>query len=541
MQHQIDGAEQSGQAAASNASGSRDSDVSAAWARYRQALDRRDRWLPLWQDCYDVALPAHASFTSSRVPGGQVGETLYDATAPDAVDQLAASLLAHLMPPWARWFGFAAGPDIDPAIAQNLGATLDQAAETLYGHLDRSNLAVEMHQCFLDLVVGGTASLLVEAAPTGAPSAFSFSAIPLSQVALASGTQGKLDSTYRRLWLSHDDLVDRYGAVAKAALDDRMGSPSLGAAQADALVVEMVEPELGQQRYRYRAVLETIAVGERGMAVPQVGAAGDAGPVLADGVFDRSPFINFRWLKATGEAYGRSPVMKALPDIKTANKVVELILKNATLAIAGVWQADDDGVLNPATIELVPGAIIPKAVGSSGLTPLDPPGRFDVSQLVLEDLRARIRHALLADQLAELNTPRMTATEVVERSAAMTRLLGATYGRLQAELMTPLLRRCYDLLRQRGEVPDLPLDGQAVIIRHRSPLAQAQTQRSVSGTVSWLELSQALGAEGMATIDGPAAVRWLADRFGVPPELIRPPQQATPDPAQPTAVNRLSS
>jgi hypothetical protein len=44
--------------------------------------------------------------------------------------------------------------------------------------------------------------------------------------------------------------------------------------------------------------------------------------LLAEGKFEYSPFISFRWLKSPGEIYGRSPVMKALPDIKTANKVV---------------------------------------------------------------------------------------------------------------------------------------------------------------------------------------------------------------------------
>ena len=44
-------------------------------------------------------------------------------------------------------------------------------------------------------------------------------------------------------------------------------------------------------------------------------------------------------------------------------------------------------MLNPGTVRLVPGAIIPKAAGSAGLTPLAAPGKFDVSQLVLQDLR----------------------------------------------------------------------------------------------------------------------------------------------------------
>lgn len=506
-----------------------EADLAAAWDRYRQALARRERWLPLWQDCYAVALPAHASFTGPILPGARTGEGLYDATAPDAVDQLAASLLAHLMPPWSRWFGLAPGPDLEPDTAAALTPALEQAADVLHGHLDRSNFAVEMHQCFLDLVVGGTASLLVEAAPPGTGSAFTFAAVPLSQVALTAGADGRLDSTYRRLSLTRRALADRFGPLALSALSP----PSPGRQEpvpADAVVVEMVEPDPGGPGYRYRAVLAGTADPHDGPA-PSASASGGVGAVLAEGRFDRSPFINFRWLKATGEAYGRSPVMKALPDIKTANKVVELILKNATLAITGVWQADDDGVLNPATIELLPGAIIPKAVGSSGLTPLAPPGRFDVSQLVLEDLRARIRHALMVDQLADLNAPRMTATEVLERSAAMTRLLGATYGRLQAELLTPLLRRCFDLLRTRGEVPDLPLDGQTVVVRHHSPLAQAQAQRAVGGALTWLEMVQALGPEALSTIDGPATVRWLADRFGVPADLVRAPADPPADPS----------
>ena len=87
--------------------------------------------------------------------------------------------------------------------------------------------------------------------------------------------------------------------------------------------------------------------------------------IVARGTFETNPYIIFRWSVVSGELYGRSPILRALPDIKTANKVVELVLKNATIAVSGIWQADDDGVINLANINLTPGAIIPKAVGSS--------------------------------------------------------------------------------------------------------------------------------------------------------------------------------
>jgi hypothetical protein len=234
-----------------------------------------------------------------------------------------------------------------------------------------------------------------------------------------------------------------------------------------------------------------------------------------------SPFIAFRWLKAPGETYGRGPVVKALPDIRTANKVVELILKNASIAATGNWLAEDDGVLNPATIRLVPGAIIPKAPGSKGLVPLQPAGSFDVSQLVLEDLRRRIRAALLADRIAP-QQGRMTATEVIERSAETARLLGATYGRLQSELLSPLIGRCLRLLRRRGEIPaELP-DGTDLRLVYQSPLARVQGRADAANTMLFLQAAASLGPEAAGRVDVEAATRFLARTLGAPAEILKP-------------------
>jgi len=41
-----------------------------------------------------------------------------------------------------------------------------------------------------------------------------------------------------------------------------------------------------------------------------------SGFLLKKGIFETSPFINFRWLKAPGEVYGRSPVMKLCRILK---------------------------------------------------------------------------------------------------------------------------------------------------------------------------------------------------------------------------------
>lgn len=488
-------------------------------ARRRRALEKRADWESLWQDCYDYALPNARPFSGTVAAGARRGDRIFDGSAPDGVDQLAASLLAQLTPPWSRWFGFAPGPELTAEERDRVAPMLERAAEIAQGHFDRANFAVEIHQAFLDLATVGTACLLMEEAPPGAASAFRFAAVPLADVALEEGPEGRLDVAFRRVDLTLAELRARFPA---ARLPARLTAQTKDAPDARFAVVEAALPA------------------DAGCEWSMVLADDDGAPqILASAQVPRSPYIGFRWLKAPGEVYGRSPVMKALPDIKTANKVVELVLKNASIAVTGIWQADDDGVLNPAAVRLAPGTIIPKAVGSAGLTPLAAPGRFDVSQLVLDDLRARIRHALLADKLAPIADARMTATEVLERSGEAARLLGATYGRLQNELLTPLIEHAVHILRRRGEIPDIVVDNRMVTLQHRSPLALAQGQRDVQATLRWIEAAQALGPEALATVDAAAAARRLADAFGVPPALVKnvepspePPPEPPPEPLQ---------
>jgi hypothetical protein len=469
-------------------------------ARHARAVARRRPLETIWQDCYDHALPA---------PGTP---PLFDATAADAAEQLAASLLAELAPPWSRWFALAPARDVPEAAEAALAKTLAEAAETLAGHLDRSNFALELHQAFLDLVVAGTGVLLVEEAPPGEPSALRFRAVPLREAVLEEGASGRLDTVFRSMRMTPAEIRARWPEAQLARRrrgGDEDDEPRLR-------VVEAAWPD-PRAGHRFAVVLE-----------PESGAPS----LLASGVFAESPFIAFRWLKLPGETYGRGPVAKALPDIRTANKVVELILKNASIAATGMWQAEDDGVLNPATIRLVPGAIIPKAQGSSGLTPLAAAGNFDVSQLVLQDLRARIRSALLADRIAAAEKAPMTATEVLERNAAAARLLGATYGRLQAELLTPLVARCLGLLRRRGEVSRVLLDGREARLVYASPLARVQARADAADTLLFLQAAASLGKEAQARIDPAAATSWLARTLGAPQEILRleqPPTGETTD------------
>ena len=466
-------------------------------ARYTKACGYRSRWQPVWQDCARHALPHQVR---GITPGNERSD-LFDATAADAADSLASNLMALLVPAWNSWFTLVPGPDVPTENHEEVTRALSNISKTLQGHFDRSNFAVEIHQCLLDCVVSGTATLLVEDAAPGDASALKFTAIPRDEVALEESASGKLDTTYRSAVMSAGHIAARYGALPAAYAKDPDQRYTL---------IEAVIPEGGA--YSYAVLCDD----------------GSRKPILLRHCrLSHSPYISFRWQKTAGETYGRSPVMKVLPDIRTANRVVELILQNASFAVAGMWQADDDGILNIDTIELAPGAIIPKAIGSSGLTPLEMPGNFDVSQLVLEDLRARIRRALFADQMTLPDNVQMTATEVLERSSLMAQALGATYGRLQCELLEPLIRRSLSILKRRGEIPDISLDGRNVVLEYRSPLARAQRLREMQAVLTWLKSASELGGNATQHINEYGVMSWAASALGLPDTLLKSPETQT--------------
>ena len=240
-----------------------------------------------------------------------------------------------------------------------------------------------------------------------------------------------------------------------------------------------------------------------------------------------NPFVCFRWGKCAGEKYGRGPLINALSSIKTTNLTIQLILENAQMAISGIYQMEDDGVINPDTINLVPGSIIPKAMGSAGLQPIQAAGRFDVAQLVLNDMRLNIKRALYNDMLGDPNKTPATATEVAERMADLSRRMGSAFGRLQAELVQPVLQRVVYILKKQGRIELPVVNGREVKIRSVSPLAQAQANQDISSVGRFLEMvGGTFGPQVLQVlVDSEQVAVHLAKKFGVPDSLIRDENQ----------------
>ena len=477
--------------------------------RFRRAKKLKDNWTSLFQECYDYALPARIGFYS-QTPGTQTTDNIFDETAVVGVQEFASRLQDGLVPNYSRWSELKPGSDVMPEERPSMEKDLDDITQYVFEVLQSSNFAQEIHEAFLDLAVG-TGALIAEMGDAVNP--VRFQAISMPELYIDEGPTGAVDWLFRPRKLRLEDILTLWPEanipieiIEKGAKDSESTFNVMLCTYRDIT-------RLNEDVFLHKVIL----VNEK--------------CIIHEDVFEgvgSNPFLIFRWAKAAGEVWGRGPLIQSLPAIKTCNLTVQLILENAELSVAGLWQADDDGVVNVDTIQLVPGTIIPKAAGSNGLQPLSPGGDFNVANLVLADMRANIKRALYNDMLGNPNqsTP-MSATEVAERQADLSRRMGSAFGRLQAELVDPVIKRVIWILKQLGRIELPTVNNREVSIRSVSPLAQAQAQQDISNTLRFMEaVGTTFGPETLnQTVKQAEATEYLANKFNVPEQIVRTPAE----------------
>ena len=473
-------------------------------AKYEKAKQQRTLFEPLFDECYEYALPMRKSFYFESV-GQRRDDKIFDETAVVGVQEFASRLQSGLVPNFARWADFVAGSEIPEQNLDAVNNSLDEVTEYVFEVLQNSNFGQEIHESFMDLAVG-TGVLLAEEGDAINP--IRFNAIPLPSVVLDTGPDDKIDHVFRQREIKVADIQVAY---PKAVLSDKLQRQLQ---QSPDTKVKMLEVVCRNYSKPNKEVHDFYVIDVEDKAVCYTERFEGAGS---------NPFICFRWSKAAGEIYGRGPLINALSAIKTTNLTIELILENAQMAISGIYQMDDDGVVNTDTINLVPGTIIPKAMGSQGLQPIRAAGDFNVANLVLGDMRNNIKRALYNDMLGDPNKTPATATEVAERMADLSRRIGSAFGRLQAEMVQPVLQRVVYILKKQGRIEIPSINGREVKVKSVSPLAQAQANQDISNVSRYLQLvGGTFGPEVLnILIRSDDVAAYLAKKFGVPDSLVR--------------------
>lgn len=478
-------------------------DTKTLLERYSKAESNKQLWIPTFEECYEYALPQRESFFSEH-PGANRHDKIFDETAVVGVQEFASRLQAGIVPNFARWADLVGGQEVPEEEKLDVNKALDDVTEYVFEVLQNSNFNQEVHESFLDLAVG-TGCLLVEEGDAVNP--VNFTAIPLPHICLDTGPKDDIDTVYRKRLVKCRDLLIAY---PDANLTEQMKIDMERNPDRQKTVIEAVYRDysaLPDEKYHYCVIVKE---DKEKIVHREMDGSGS------------NPYICFRWGKCAGEVYGRGPLMNAMAAIKTTNLTVEMILENAQMAISGIYQLEDDGIVNTDTIQLLPGTVIPKAPGSSGLQPIKNAGDFRVSDIILSDMRNNIKRALYNDMLGDPNRTPASATEIAERMADLSRRIGSAFGRLQAEMVTPILRRVIYILKKQGKIEVPQINGREVKVVSISPLAQAQMQTDIASVDRFLELVMARFGPQMLPmlVKGNEVAKFLAKKFSVPEDLL---------------------
>ncbi|MFH6848237.1 portal protein [Escherichia coli] len=465
----------------------------------------------VWRECYDYTYPLRGAGLSETVLDAQSAKSkvakLLDGTATDSARMLASALMSGMTPANAQWLNLDS-----ELLPDDAAAWLSTCATLVWENIHAANFDAEGYESNLDVVCAGWFVLYID--EDREEGGLSFQQWPLAQSYVASTRRdGIVDTIYRCYQLTAAQAIKEFGEknvsekireTAKKSPDDKF---------------EFMHCIFPRETYVANARLA------KNLRFASYNIEVSGKQIVRESGYHEFPCCVPRWMKIPGTSYGIGPVYDALPDCKELNETKRMEKAAQDLAIAGMWIAEDDGVLNPRTVKVGPRRII-VANSTDSMKPLLTGADFNVAFSAEDRLQASIRKIMMADQLQPQDGPAMTATEVHVRVALIRQLLGPVYGRFQAEYLQPLVERCFGLAYRAGAFPPAPesLQNANFNVRYISPLARAQQLENVTA-IERLGANVAILAqvapEVTDLIDADEATRVIADALGVPAKVVR--------------------
>lgn len=486
----------------------------------------RDEWeylRPDWKKLADNFLPLQrVLLQENSAPKdvyqhiGRINELIIDDTPVKSMKVLGAGMQSGMTSPAKIWFKLG---HVNSALEKDSAVKdwFEQVQSLMFDAMSRSNFYNSTSRCYLEVGIFGTLVMLI--LPDEEKKIRTIT-LPAGSYVLASNFKGEIDTLYRRLYMTADQMVDQFGLenVSQAV---KNAYENKGEKTKWFSVVHACLPNPNSDSEKD----DVFSMPYSSVYFEEMHQDNDEGNALSRSGFMEKPFVAARW-DVTGEAvYGDSPCMDMLSFARglqamnaTAQKAEQ---KNADPAMnvpPGMKNASTSpGVrnyqVNPNERITATSDIRPNTAGTLAL---------------IQDYRRQIIEGLFNDifrALALSPTDRMTATEVLERVAEGLRLLGPVLERLQFEFLDPCIDRIFAILFRAGVFPEVPalLDGEDLKIEYISPLAQAQKAVGTDGITRLLGLMTGIAQinpEALDVVDWDALATTYADLINISPTII---------------------
>ena len=472
-------------------------------------MEKRKTWETHWQEVADYFLTRKSDITERHTKGDKRNLQVFDATGTHSLELLASSLHGCLTSASSKWFSLRFK---NSAVNEDDTAKewLEDSAGKMFLAFHRSNFQQEIFEAYHDLICFGTAAMFIEADDDDM---IRFSTRHIKEIYIAENGKGLVDCIYRRFTITAKAAADKFGlenlsrnlqAIYKNSMFDEVE------------LCHVVKP---------RDIYDPRKIDKKNMPYVSTYFEMETDHIISHGGFREFPYVVPRWLKSSNEVYGRSPAQNSLPDIKVLNKMVEIQLQAAAKQINPPLLIPDDSAILP--VRTAPGSLNFYRSGSRDkIEPLNIGANNPLGLNLEQQRRESIGKAFHIDQLLIQESPRqMTATEVQTRQDEKLKILGPVMGRLQSEMLNPLIVRVFQIMLRGNHFIQAPpiLANQEIEIEYVSPMALAMKSQQLSGIMRGMEIFGSLSQTMPVTdyIDENGLVKELIDILGLSAKMIK--------------------
>ena len=437
----------------------RDKEVAIRLVKKYTALEgERSPWDVQWQEIAEKFMPRKAQILTSRqYADSSLEAQIFDTTAIDSLQTMAAGLMAWTTPASEPWFA------MEPAMmlrkSDRVKMWLQDVTQLIQEYLANSNYYTERHENLLNKCCFGTNAMYSEMIDDK----LRFEAFQIGSYCIEEDFFGNVSAIYRKFPVTCKQAVEMFGEAnvsrktAETAKDDTRSQTSIDILHA---IYERPRADIPDGAIQAAAIFKPWA---------SCYVEFNEKHLLQEGGFDSFPVAASRYLKwesfGVRSPWGYSPAFSALPDARQINFL------SAMMDVA-IERAIDPAMLVPSSME---GTIITSARGLNYFDPSIDPGAlprelFKVSSLqygeaLLERKKKSIEakfHVDLFNMFAQVER-QMTAREVAERAGERLTLITPAFSRDTTEECAPTLKRVFMLLAQSGMLPPPPREAVVAI------------------------------------------------------------------------------
>jgi len=491
-------------------------------SRWKKLNGDKSQWHSLWDDLARVMLPRRLGFTTQTVDGDRRTDDIFDGTPMQAARSLSNAIGGMIRPEGL--------PKVEMKTDDESLNDLDEVKNWLSDAEEKmrsgfNNPHARFRQASgetdQDLVVFGTAVMFVSEAPK--QNRLFFQSLHLKDATPFFGETGVAEGMFLKRKLTARQLVSRFG-IEK--LSERTQEIAKKTSDEKIEVLHIVIP---------RKEAKTRPLFSKDLAFADLWLEIDAKHLLSEGGFHEFPFVVPRWDTSSGEDYGRSPGMIALPDADTLQAMGETILIAGQRAADPPLFAPNDGSFD--AVNSFPGGLsyydVETAVAMRGnpFFPLETGANLPISRDMQQDTRLQIMAAFFKNVLnLPVEGPQMTATEVNQRKEEFIREIGPIFGRLETDYTAPMVERAFMIMLRGGAFLPIPevLQGENIRFEYESPVKRIRQQIEAASARIWVQEALAIGQvrpEVIDLVNFDEYGRFSAEALGIPRKLVNGKEQ----------------